>query len=118
MVRLRPRAPDLEPAKLGKPLNVLYLNDIAAQHCQNGMSRLLEHGLRDDKGLTWCLFLGFGHACFKSHPFRVVNSIILPGLALALHFSNSDPGHLTSAYRLSFGKISGNFPYLRFAPAR
>jgi hypothetical protein len=29
-----PDAPDLEPAKLGKPLKVLYLNDIAAQHNQ------------------------------------------------------------------------------------
>src|SRR5450755_633034 len=48
-----PEAPDLEPAKLDKPLNVLYLNDIAAQHNHNRMVRLIDYGLRDDKGLAW-----------------------------------------------------------------
>jgi hypothetical protein len=45
-----PEAPDLEPAKLGKPLNVLYLNVIAVQHNRKRRAPTMDHGLGDAKG--------------------------------------------------------------------
>lgn len=66
----------------------------------------MDHGLRDDKGLAWRLYLGFGCAYFMSYAFRVVNSIIGPDLALELHFTDGDLGLLTSTYLLSFGLLA------------
>ena len=78
---LMPEAPGAEPARLGKPLNVLYLNAIAAQQNRWKKVARTEVGRRDGNELAWLLLLGFGCAYFMSFGFRVVNSIIGPDLA-------------------------------------
>ena len=102
-----PEAPGAEPAKLGKPLNVLYLNAIAAQQNRWKKVARTEVGRRDGNELAWLLLLGFGCAYFMSFGFRVVNSIIGPDLARELDFSG---GSLVVAHLLALHDVGSNNP--------
>lgn len=58
-----PDAPDREPAKLRKPLDILYQVNIAAQQNRARTEPAMDWGLHDGKPPAW-LLLGFGYAYF------------------------------------------------------